>query len=74
MPDEKVTYRELISRIEISSNKLEKKIDDVSEKVDGLDSKFATVERVNPLERLVYGTVSFVLLSVLGAVMVWVLK
>lgn len=74
MPDEKVTYRELISRIEISSNKLEKKIDDVSEKVDGLDSKFVTVERVNPLERLVYGTVSFVLLSVLGAVMVWVLK
>lgn len=74
MPEEKVTYRELISRIEISSNKLEKKIDDVSEKVDGLDSKFATVERVNPLERLVYGTVSFVLLSVLGAVMVWVLK
>jgi thiosulfate reductase cytochrome b subunit len=53
--------------IDVIATQIEYIADDVKEIKEKLNKDFVTVDQFNPIQRLVYGIVSLVLVSVFGA-------
>lgn len=59
--------------IDVIANQIEYIADDIKEIKEKLNKDFVTVDQFNPIQKLVYGMVSLVLMSVFGALVSLVL-
>lgn len=75
---ERKTQSTTIALIQQDIEYMKGKFDDIKDKLDDVDTKlsssYVSKEEFEPVKRLVYGLVSIILVSVVGAVMALILR